>query len=151
MKRAPNFIVVGAAKSGTTSLFHYLNQHPDVFIPDKKECRFFSQMPGGFKGPGDEHVNETIIRTYSEYLELFKEAKSETALGDVSPDYMFYYQNSIKNIKETLGQVKIIIVLRNPVFRAFSQYMHFRRDGRENLSFEEALTQEESRQNQGWE
>lgn len=148
----PNFLIVGAAKSGTTSLYHYLKQHPDIFIPERKECRFFSDMPGKYSGPGDEIVNNRIIKDISEYKSLFSSNHEKKARGDISPDYLYFYKKSINNIKKYLGsQVKIIIILRNPVERAFSQYLHFFRDNREVLSFEEALRSEEQRRQNNWE
>jgi len=71
MPNKPNFLIVGAAKSGTTSLFHYLNQHPDVFIPRRKECRFFSQMPGNFIGGEAACFQNNVIKTINEYEMLF--------------------------------------------------------------------------------
>jgi len=147
----PNFLVVGAAKSGTTSLFHYLNQHQEIFIPKKKECRFFSNMPKGSQGPGDKRLDPTIVTDLDEYCALFESAGNKRAIGDVSPDYLYYCRKSIPNVKRTLSDPKIIILLRNPVERAYSQYLHFVRDGREKLSFAEALEQEKKRKQNNWE
>jgi len=150
MEKFPNFLIVGAAKSGTTSLFHYLNQHPDVYIPPIKECRFFSQMSSNQKGLGAEKFQNEGIRDWNEYKKLFT-GRREKALGDISNDYFYYYKTSIKNIKKYLGEkVKIIIVLRNPIDRAYSNYLHHVREGWENLSFEEALKKEEERIKKGW-
>lgn len=148
----PDFIVVGAAKSGTTSLFHYLNRHPDVFIPAVKECRFFSQLPKNFKGLGAEFFPNSGITDEKEYFGLFKEAGNKVC-GDISNDYLYYYDRSIETIKRYLDDnVRIIIVLRNPIDRAYSNYMHHVRDGWENLSFEEAIAEEDKRiaENWGW-
>ena len=117
----PNFLILGAVKSGTTSLFYYLNQHPDIFIPPRKEGRFFSQMPGNFEGPGADYQND-VIQTIGDYRKLYSGTENVTARGDISNDYLFYYQRSIENIKIYLGEgVKIIIVLRinhkrSPIF-----------------------------------
>lgn len=147
----PNFLVVGAAKSGTTSLYFYLDKHPDIYIPSVKECRFFSQMSANFKGPGDEILNKNIIKSLDEYRLLFSSVKNEKAIGDVSPDYLYFYEKSIEKIKQILGDVRIIIILRNPVERAYSQYLHLLRDERETLSFEDALSNEEIRKKANWE
>ncbi len=150
MEKVPNFLIVGAAKAGTTSLFHYLNQHPDVYIPTIKECRFFSQMPRNQKGLGAEKFANEGVRDWNEYKKLFA-GRREKALGDISNDYLYYYETSIKNIKKYLGEkVKIIIILRNPIDRAYSNYLHAVREGWENLSFEEALEKEEERIKNGW-
>lgn len=149
-KPVPNFLIVGAAKAGTTSLFFYLNQHPDVFIPSRKEGCFFSQMPGNFQGPGVDYQNN-VIRTIEDYKKLYINGQNRAARGDISNDYLFYYQKSIENIKRYLDKdVKIIIILRNPIDRAYSQYLHHVREGWESLSFEDALENEEYRKKQNW-
>jgi len=151
MARLPNFLIVGAAKAGTTSLYYYLKEHFEIFLPERKELRFFSQMKGDFEGQGDEKLNKTIIKNIDEYIEFFKAVKIEKAIGDVSPDYLYYFENSILNIKKFLENPKVIIILRNPIDRAFSHYLHFVRDGRETLSFEEALKEEGRRRALNWE
>jgi len=146
----PNFLVVGAAKSGTTSLFNYLNQHPDIYIPEVKECRFFSQLPKNFNGLGAEFFPNSGITDEKEYFNLFKGFEDKVC-GDISNDYLYYYEESIVNIKKYLGdEVKILIILRNPIDRAYSNYMHAIRDGWENLTFEESIIQESSRIKENW-
>ena len=142
--KLPNFLIVGAAKSGTTPLYYYLKQHPDIFIPEMKECRFFSEMPV-FQGPQSEIYRKRSTLDLDAYKLLFAPLTSEKAIGDVSPDYLYFYQNSIKNIKKIIGEPKIIITLRNPVDRAFSNYLHLVRGGWEPKTFEEALKSEKSR------
>lgn len=150
MKLLPNFLIVGAAKSGTTSLFNYLNQHPDIFIPERKEGRFFSQMPGNFQGNGADYQND-IIRDIDEYSSLYNKGVNCKALGDVSNDYLFYYKKSIANIKKHLNRdVKIIVIIRNPTDRAFSNYLHHIREGWETISFENALQAEADRKSKNW-
>lgn len=151
MRNLPNFLIVGAAKAGTTSLYYYLKEHPEIFLPERKELRFFSDMPGNFKGPGDENVNRTIIKSIKEYKKFYENVRNEKAIGDISPEYLYYFNKSIKNIKNILGDPKIIIILRNPIDRAFSHYLYFVRDGREIFSFEEALKSEEMRKKLNWE
>jgi hypothetical protein len=149
--KLPNFIIVGAAKSGTTSLFHYLKQHPEVFVPAKKEGMFFSNMAGNFKGPRNEIYNNEVIKTLDIYKLLFSGVLNEKAIGDISPDYLYYYEESIRNIKNILGnEVKIIIILRTPIEGAYSRYLHQARDGTETLSFEDALKKEDLRKSQNW-
>ncbi|MBI2471502.1 MAG: sulfotransferase domain-containing protein [Planctomycetes bacterium] len=150
--KLPNFLVVGAAKSGTTSLYYYLKQHPQVYLSRVKECKFFSNMTADYVGPGDdEDLNMQIIKSIDEYTSLFSTVTHEKAIGDISPDYLYYYENSIKNIKSLLGdKVRIVIILRNPVDRAYSNYLHHRREGIEKLSFEDALIEEDYRISQNW-
>ena len=146
----PNFLVVGAAKSGTTSLFNYLTQHSDIYIPEVKECRFFSQLPKNYKGLGAEFFPNSGITDEKVYFKLFCEHEDKVC-GDMSNDYLYYYEKSIKNIKKYLGnEIKIVIVLRNPIDRAFSNYMHHIRDGWENISFEQALDDENRRIEENW-
>lgn len=149
-KNKPNFLVVGAAKSGTTSLFHYLNQHPDIYIPEVKECRFFSQLPKDFNGLGAEFFPNSGITDEKVYFDLFQ-GHEDKVCGDISNDYLYYYKESVRNIKKYLGdEVKIIIILRNPIDRAYSNYMHAVRDGWENLTFEESIIEETYRIQANW-
>jgi hypothetical protein len=152
MKILPNFIIAGASKSGTSSIYHYLKQHPDIFLSEiQKEGRYFSQMPGKFNGPGDQHIDASITRDLNAYQSLFESYNGEKAVGDISPEYLYFYENSIPLIKKTLGEeAKIILILRSPIERAFSGYTHFKRDKRETLSFEEALQKEDERKQNNW-
>jgi hypothetical protein len=147
LKKNVDFLVVGTAKAGTTSLYEYILQHPDIFLPERKECRYFSLMDGDFNGPGASFQND-IIRDYNEYLNLFV---SNKCCGDISNDYFFYYYKSISEIKKRLGnQIPIIIILRNPVYRSFSNYGHHVQKGWEKLSFRNALDQEPIRKAANW-
>lgn len=140
----PNFFIVGAAKSGTSSLDKYLGQHPDVYIPPKKEAHFYSipDFPATFLGPGDDGMNQYTIRDQSVYNALFDDVAGEKAIGESSVFYL-YYPGTAQRIYDELPDAKIIIMLRNPVDRAFSAYMHLIRDEREHVSFEESLANEE--------
>ena len=145
-----DFLVVGAAKSGTTTLFETLSKHSGIFIPQRKECRYFSDTLGKFEGPGPQYANN-VIRSLGEYRDLFKNAKPCQLCGDISPDYLYYYRNAVpKILKEKNARVPIIIVLRNPIDRAYSSYLYHVRDGREDLSFEDALDAEEERRSANW-
>jgi len=152
MNILPDFLIVGASKSGTSSVYHYLRQHPEIFLSEKqKEGRYFSQMQNCFEGPGDNTVEKTIIKDLASYQKLFESYSDEKAVGDISPEYLYFYEKAIPLIQEKLGvNVKIIIILRNPVDRAFSAYTHFVRDKRETLSFEEALKKEVERDRLNW-
>ena len=145
-----DFIIVGAAKAGTSSLFEILRRHPDIFIPQRKECRYFSCMSGNFTGPGAIDKNKTI-QSPEEYQGLFKKAEPGQLRGDISPDYLYFYQNAVpKMLDEMNAQVPIIIVLRNPIDRAYSHYLQKIRNGWENLSFEAALDAEAERRAANW-
>ena len=139
----PGFLIVGAAKAGTTTMFQLLSQHPEVFLPDVKECRFFSNIGRKELNPFTGATQIEYIKNIGAYRKLFSRQAAK-ALGDVSPDYLFYYKDSIKNIKKHLSRdVKIIISLRDPVERAFSNYMHLRRDRLTGYAFYEYLQAEE--------
>ena len=145
-ERLPNFIVVGAPKCGTTSLYHYLRQHPQIFLPARKELHYFSFrfMERLLAGPGDANILATSCRTFEDYAAYYAPASDATARGDISPSY-FYFTDVCQEIRERLGNPKIIIMLRDPVQKAFSQYMHLIRDGRETLELNAALAEEPRR------
>ena len=137
----PNLLIVGAAKSGTTSLHNYLNQHPDIFMCKPKEPHFLIS-----KEIGINRIPNAINKK-RQYIDLFKSAKNKKYVGESSVLYLAYPNISIKNIKKHLNdQVKIIIMLRNPVQRAYSGYQHVKRyNSVENLSFDQALKKSEFR------
>lgn len=142
----PNFVVVGAAKAGTTNLYSYLTQHPEVYIPEMKECRYFSQIGSKRLNPYNNKITEftDVISTSNEYYELFKNKGEFKALGDISPDYLFYYKNAVSKIKDELGSdTRIIILLRNPVERAYSNYLHLIREEATTDTFEGMIAKEE--------
>ncbi|HWC31681.1 MAG TPA: sulfotransferase [Actinomycetota bacterium] len=126
--RLPTFLVVGAQKSGTTSLVHYLGAHPDVFaLPD--EVHFFDR---------------NFERGTDWYREHFRAAGRERHVGESTPEYM-YAQEAPRRIADTLGDVRLLAILRDPVDRAYSAYWHNRTRGHEQLAFEEALDAEQCR------
>ena len=131
-------------------MFELLIRHPRIFIPQRKECRYFSCMPDNFSGPNTVHPND-IIKSLEKYQGLFKKTRPGQLRGDVSPDYLYYYRNAVPRIlDEVNAQVPIIIILRNPIDRAYSNYLHHLREGWENLSFEDALDAEEQRRAANW-
>jgi hypothetical protein len=146
----PSFLVIGAAKSGTTSLYHYLAQHPDVFMSPVKEPKFFAlegERPS-FRGPGDAEAD--AVTTLEDYRALFEGVNGESAVGEASPLYL-YLEKAVGRIKHHVPEAKFIAVLRNPVDRAYSSFLHKVRDGRETTTdFAEALASEERRIREGW-
>jgi hypothetical protein len=147
----PNFLVIGAPKCGTTSLHHYLSQHPEVYVPKRKELHYFSYayMQRFAAGPGDAHLLAPLCATRQAYEKHYERAGAQPAVGDVSPSYLYYAEVS-ERIQAELGRPKIVVVLRDPIGKAFSQYMHLVRDNRETLPFYEALMAEEQRMRDGW-
>lgn len=146
----PTFLIVGAAKAGTTALYHWLNQHPDIYMSRVKEPHFFSQLSPHFTGPGDDRFNDPIVTSWEAYVDLFRAGRGKLLRGEASPSYLDRHAIAIPAIRERLGDVKIVILLREPVSRAFSEYLHLVRDGRETLSFRAALDAEEDRVRAGW-
>ena len=146
----PNFFIIGAAKSGTTALYRYLRQHPEIFMPDRKEPHHFSfdERTKLTNGPGD--YVRTAITDNAQYIRLFANVKDEIAIGEASPTYI-YIPDTSERIHAVIPNAKIISILRHPAERAFSAYMHLIRDGYETiLDFDEALKKEPERIENRW-
>lgn len=151
IKMLPNFLIVGAPKCGTTSLYKYLMQHPEVYMPQRKEPYYFVK-PKQRIGHGPKDLSHILmVDSIQEYLLLFDSATTiHAAVGEASAGYLYFYKESIPHIKETLGDPKIIIILRDPVARAFSSHIHHVRAGRESENFINAWHLQESREAHGW-
>ena|SRR5215212_9876005 len=154
----PNFLIIGAMKSGTTSLYHYLKQHPQVYMSAIKEPNFFA-LEGSdldFDGAeGRERISRWIKREFvtniEDYRALFRGVSGETAIGEASPLYL-YSPEAPDRIKRYVPEAKLITILRNPVERAYSAFSYMKRDGREPLEeFPQALQAEETRVRNNWE
>ena len=144
--KLPNFLIVGAAKSGTSSLHNYLNQHPQVFMPSYNKEGMKVKEPRFLIKDLVEHRLHNGVWTFDEYQLLFNKVTDEKAIGESTVLYLYYFEEAIKNIKYRLDKnTRIIIMLRNPVDRAFSAYNHVARSVKEQLSFEEALEIEHER------
>jgi|Deesub1362A_J573_1020465.scaffolds.fasta_scaffold01015_11 hypothetical protein len=131
----PTFFILGAAKAGTTTLYYLLRQHPQVFLPFRKEPMFFSS---------DECYTRGVAwyaRTY------FRGAQSYLARGEATPHYLYWAEKVAPRMKEVYGErePKFIVALRDPVERAYSWYWNMVREGNESLPFEEALEREAER------
>lgn len=148
----PNFIVIGAAKAGTTALHYILDQHPEIFMCPMKEPSFFWAYGQEvvLKGPGAEVLKHRYVNDWNQYLGLFSGTSGEKAIGESSVRYLSY-PPSPEMIHQFIPQVKLVAILRNPVERAFSSYMHYLRDGMEPCTdFGEAIQQELRGERQGW-
>lgn len=131
----PNFIIIGAPKAGTTSLYHYLSEHPQVFMSDPKEVNFFSGEEIDAQGL---YYNYNKTKSFEEYKELFSDCSTEKAIGEGSVSYLFYPKTPEK-IKEVLPDVKTIVLLRNPLERGYSHYLMDYRLGLVDLSYDEIV------------
>lgn len=150
--KMPNFLIIGAAKSGTTSLYHYLAQHPQIFMSRVKEPGFFA-MEGrapDYRGPGDLASCRLGTPDLQSYCALFDGVRDEKAVGEASTAYL-YLPPSAASIHRCAPEMKLIAVLRNPVERAYSNFLHMVRDGREpHRDFARALDAEAGRIRDNW-
>jgi hypothetical protein len=142
----PDFLIIGAARAGTTTLYYSLKSHPGFFLPEIKEPRFFSfrDNPPRFINPASGQLIRAIFSDIDDYAKLFQEARAEQLLGEASTSYLYTSATTIRNIKELYGsdakRLKIIAIIRNPIERTWSQYQLHRRDKIEPLLFEEAIS-----------
>lgn len=152
----PNFFIIGAQKAGTTSLYRYLDQHPEIYLSPVKEPRFFAREidAGG----------EVVVRTFDgpsrrrpprfanllAYRTLFQEVKDEKAIGEASPTYI-YVPGTAERIKSHAPGARAIALLRDPADRAYSAFLHAVQIGSEPLAdFHRALQMEEDRIRENW-
>lgn len=143
-------MVIGCAKAGTTSLYHYLKGHPEIFMPGRKEPSFFAHAEETlhFQGPGDGEWS--FVTETSAYDHLFADAPDGSRRGDVSPRYL-YFEKASERMKERVPDVKIVAILRHPVDRAYSHFLMNRSRGCEpEPDFSSALELWESRRQKGW-
>lgn len=144
----PNFLIIGAPRSGTTTLYEALRQHPDVYMSPLKEP-WFAELSGDFgpwTGPGDRQP----LLDWESYRSLFSGAQDEHAIGEASTLYL-YEPEAPERIAAQLPAVRLVAVLRNPVDRAFSNFLEHVHEGREPLhDFGLALEAEEERREIGW-
>ena len=133
--RMPNLFIIGAAKAGTTALYNYLEQHPQIFLSWVKEPMFFSR-------------EERYVRGLNWYeKQYFQGAEGYPVRAEATPHYLYWSEKVAPRIKEVYGDnpVKFIVSFRDPVSRAYSWYWNMVREGREGLDFDEALRVEECR------
>ena len=131
--RVPSFLCIGAQKAGTTTLHDALIQHPQIFLPEVKETHFF--------------VREDRFQLgFNDYQERdFSQSSDNQVIGEIDPEYLFF-PAAAPRIKQFLGeQLKFIIILREPVSRAFSHYQMSQRRGLETLDFLTAIQEEPNR------
>jgi hypothetical protein len=153
----PSFLIIGAYKSGTTALFNYFCEHPEVFMSPVKETNFFALegQPERLKpSAGDRKAFHKFaahsITERSAYEKLFGGITKEKAAGEASPAYLCSPEAAAR-IHRYAPRMKLIAILRNPVERAFSAFVHARRRGQEPIAdFGEALRQEDRRIAQDW-
>jgi hypothetical protein len=132
----PEFLIIGAQKAGTSSLYKYLLQHPAILPAYQKEIHFFTIPELYFKGHNWYRGHFPTI--------LARGKSRQRLIGEASPSYLFFPLVP-ERVHQVMPQAKLIVLLRDPVARAFSNYHHQVRYGLETLSFEEAIEQEQER------
>ena len=151
----PTFLLIGAMKAGTTALYNMLGAHPEVYMSPVKEPNFFAFAGRelDFRAPIDQRpdgINNTSITDRDEYEALFDAADPQSARGEASHTSL-YWPDAAENIRRLVPDVRLVAILRDPVERAYSEFMHFRRDGDEPLEdFEAALDAEPKRIAANW-
>lgn len=142
--------IVGAPKCGTTTIFHWCKLHPEISVCSPKEPAFFCGYNSqSFVGPGSDEFMTSRPTTIKEYEASFQRLENAKVMVDASTDYL-HCQEACERIKSYAPNSKIIICLRNPIERAYSQYQHTVRDGLETLEFIEAFNLSENRRRSGF-
>ena len=151
--RLPDFLVIGAAKAGTTALHEYLRQHPQVCMSRSKEPRFFAfdQKPPDFRGPRDRTIfNRDVIWRLEDYRRQFTGARPDQVVGEVTPRYLST-PGTAERIRRLLPDARFVAILRQPADRAWSQFAMRRRDGFESCAtLEEAIADGPRRAAEHW-
>ena len=152
-RRPPDFFLIGAPKAGTSALHAALAQHPHLFLSKVKEPKYYmcgDSPPPAYKGPGDAHSNQEWIWQRERYLDLFDDAPEGSLTGESTPFYL-YNRDARRRIAVDRPDAKLIAVLRDPVDRAYSNWMHLWMDGLEpRADVVEAVSHEQERIDNGW-
>lgn len=149
----PDFLVIGAAKSGTTALDEFLRRHPDLRLPAVREPNYFAFAENpptlrDHRGRPAALVRTTITDRQT-YLRAFPAPQAGSRAGETSPAYL-YVPGTAERIRAARPDIRLVAILREPAARAFSAYQHLRREGREPLDFASAVAAEPRRISEGW-
>lgn len=156
MNRLPDFLLLGTAKAGTSALWLVLKKHPEIFLPNMKEPRFFAIPDGRLPHYGGPEFNDYSVRptvtTLKRYHALFAQAGDAKAVGEASTVYLYSPDEGIaERIRLSLPRVRLIAILRQPADRAFSNFVHAVDEGYEpELRFEDAWADQERRVRENW-
>ncbi len=165
----PNFFVIGVVKGGTTSLYHYLLQHPDIYLPPIKETNHFAakdiresdflpeyamdvkiDLDAYIRSGMKRQVHIAHVNDRNQYEKLFSKVKDESAIGEISNCYMIC-PSAAREIHDYAPGAKIMVVLRNPIHRAWSQYLMNLREAKDgDGGFIAALEADRDRTKTGW-
>ncbi len=152
LPRRLDFALVGAAKSGTSSLAEALDTHPQVHLlrPKDSHTLIYRGQPPPWSGPNGDRFNRVISESWRPYLDQLRDMDPSTLVGDAAVYYMAD-PRSVALLRDIMApRARVVAILRRPDERAFSAYMHLVRDGHETLAFQQALAAEDSRRAQGW-
>jgi hypothetical protein len=153
--RLPQFVIAGAPKAGTSALHGALATHPGLYLCPVKEPKYYltdGRPPprGGQRGPGDAHSAREWVWRRSEYLRLFDGAPPGTVRGESTPFYLYDRAAQARLVADVPG-IRVVVVVRDPVDRAWSNWVHLRADGLEPVAdFASAVRLEERRIADGW-
>jgi hypothetical protein len=149
----PDALIIGAPKAGTSALHAALAQHPQIYASPVKEPKYYmcwDAPPPAYCGPGDAHSNQEWVWRRAEYQALFQNAPEDAVRLESTPFYL-YTRGARHRIAEELAAAKLIVIVRDPIDRAYSNWMHLWVDGLEPISdFVEAWRAEDSRVADGW-
>lgn len=150
----PTFAVIGAARAGTTGLIEGLRGHPRAFVTTPKEPHYFA-MHGtrpDYRGPGDEQsINQTAVTNVQDYQALFPHESGHLALGEGSVSTLYYHERALPELVRMNPDVRVVVLLREPVARAYSSFQYLRAQGREpEQDFRAALAKEPDRRVANW-
>lgn len=165
----PNFFVIGVVKGGTTSLYHYLLQHPDIYLPPIKETNHFAaknineedflreyaldvrlDIDAFIRSGMKYQVHIAHVNDRNQYESLFSKVREERAIGEISNSYMIC-PDAAQEIYDYAPNGKIIVVLRNPIYRAWSQYlMNLREAKSDEGGFIPSLLEDHDSTKTGW-
>jgi len=137
----PTFIGIGPARCGTTSVYYYLKQHPQVFMSPVKETHFFAYDVSKADFSAGRAILHEPVRLLEDYEQLFKDADTASAVGEISPNY-FWWAGVPTAIHRSLPEARVFCILRNPVDRAYSSYRMHVDDGTETRSFRQVVRAE---------
>ena len=147
----PNFLIIGANKAGTTALYRYLKEHPQIYMSPHKEPRFFA-LEGetiNYQGPEDLTTHRYVMDIET-YRALFDRVTNEVAVGEASPRYL-YSSKAAGRIHDYIPHTKLIAILRHPVDRAYSNFSALRREDVEPFTdFTQAMAAEKERIDNNW-
>lgn len=148
----PNFFIIGAAKAGTTGLYHTLKQHPQIFMSPIKEPRYFGMggRSNDFRGQGDSSLTAGMTTRFEDYQLLFDGIGDQPAIGEASTWYLMQSETAAPGIRRCIPNARLIAILRQPAERAYSHYLMYVSLGHERRSFRDALQAEPERTRMHW-